>query len=307
MNIHTPRSVSGYLKKKFSNRAFTLIELLVVISIIGMLSSVVFASVQSARQKGTVAAGLKFASHNFRALSIDAFGIWNFDDSGVTTALDSSGNSYNATFATVGGSPVRDNSDRPTNVGSSMYFSAANNNLIATVSGKNLCNTTDIANCGGYTMSMWLRPADVNGGRYMLETGTAAGTRYHLVYFSSAGTVSCGYIGISITFPEALVVANQWQHITCSYKQVTTTTGEMSFYLNGKLIASKSLNLGFTNTSRLIERVAIGNYIGGPLGSVNAFNGRMDDVIIYNRTLTASEVGSVYALSAPKYGLAVAQ
>ena len=69
-------------------KGFTLIELLVVISIISLMSSVVIASLNSARDKGRIAAGQKFGASLHHAIGDELVGEWKFDQD---TLVDTSG------------------------------------------------------------------------------------------------------------------------------------------------------------------------------------------------------------------------
>jgi prepilin-type N-terminal cleavage/methylation domain-containing protein len=114
-------------------RGFTLIELLVVIAIIGILSSVVLASLNSARNKGADAA-VKSNLANARA-EAEIF-------------YDSTGNTYTGVCASTGANTIGDNTDAASQAGSGN-------------------TTSDVCNVGGTpTGSAWAASAP-------LKTGTA--------------------------------------------------------------------------------------------------------------------------------------
>ena len=110
------------MSNKFT-KGFTLIELLVVISIIGLLSSVVLASLGTARDKGRVAAGQQAQTSVHRAYGSDAIFYFDFDGNTIGAIKDSLGNSYSIDASASGCSVDAANS--PNSGGSSLKCTSA--------------------------------------------------------------------------------------------------------------------------------------------------------------------------------------
>lgn len=98
-------------------RGFTLIELLVVIAIIGILSSVVLVSLNTARENGRISAAKQQAAALDRALGSLAVGWFDFDECSGTTAYDQAG-AYTVTLY----SAATWSTDTPSGRGCSLSF-----------------------------------------------------------------------------------------------------------------------------------------------------------------------------------------
>jgi hypothetical protein len=91
-----------------------------------------------------------------------------------------------------------------------------------------------------------------------------------------------------------LTVTNQWQHVALTYD---STNGDARIYLNGAVVAQSNLGTNFTPATAY--PLNFGYRPGGSAdpGGNSRFAGKMDEMSIYNRALSATEIAAIYNAS----------
>lgn len=117
-----------------------------------------------------------------------------------------------------------------------------------------------------------------SGGSFPFELIVSAQANYLGLGFGSATTWPTGRTGVA--FPTA-----QWVHVAVTYSAASVAVASFAGYVGGdpRAFVSGAGYSGLTNST------VIGGVAGG--GSSNFVFGLVDDVRIYNRVLTPSEVG----------------
>lgn len=250
------------------SRAFTLIELLVVISIVALLSSVVAASLNAAREKGRIAAAQQFATGLYHALGSEPGGFWRFDEGSGTVVQDSSGNGWNGTFP---GSGVTWSTDTPTGKGYSVSLAGTSFITLPVAGRTDLQDITD-PNGIGFTMGCWFKASGlppVNQGYIVMRPGWHTG-----IYMSTTGIFGGNLWNAALNnSPNASSAINindgKWHHLAFSANDSTKT---MTLYFDGKQVAS------VTHSQTVYDYGAVQFQIGGN-GNYYAY-GLVDDVVI---------------------------
>lgn len=263
-------------------RAFTLIELLVVISIISLLASVVLASLNSARDKGQLAAGKQFFSSIDSALGDKAIGWWDFDECSGSTAGDKSGSGNSAALQN---SPAWSSSVTPLGIGCSLFFNGVNQYLIGTQSISSLVSSS-------FTVSAWAKRMSTGVNNFILSVGNTPTTNLLLHFgFRNTNVFSCAFYSNDLDTSTTYTDSN-WHLWTCVYD---VSANKRSLYRDGVLIGSDVPSSPFLGSGNL----DIGAALGGSM-----FSGYIDNVRIYLSPLTASEIGKMYAVESPRFKLA---
>ena len=208
---------------------------------------------------------------------------WKLDDGSGTTATDSSGNG-------IHGALVNGPTWTTGNFSGALQFDGINDYVEIPHTNKFLIND-------GGTVAFWFKANTVT-------------KRQGLWSKDSSGFDTGGHLSISIetdftirarlqssaasfTIFSAPVTANRWYHVAFTFG-----SGGMKLYIDGEAPSTNSYTGGFATTSGgsgNFEPIAIGtgtwvsdNFIATPINV--PFQGIIDDVRIYNKSLTSSEI-----------------
>ena len=280
-------------------RAFTLIELLVVISIIGLLSSIVLASLNSSREKARIAAAMQSNASIYHAIGDQIIGHWIFDDATGSTVPDISGYGYNGVL--MSGSSIN-TSDT---FGQNSLASLQLNGSSAGVSmGVRSIRSDSVTVCG------WIKLNNLNSDGAIFSVGSGSNAillwydqedaavmpgessrHTHTFSFNSGPT---GGTNNRIDAGNNAATAGKWQFV-CG----VMNRHIREIYIDG-VLKSKRTDAGYVDGSGLSypqgeER--IGSWASGSMNT----NGLIDDVSVYQTSFTASEVGKMYAEGLPRH------
>ena len=188
-----------------------------------------------------------------------------FDENGGTTVADTSGNSNHGAVSNATWTTGR--------YGSALSFNGTDSWVTVADS-----NSLDLV--GAMTLEAWVFPTDLADWRAVILKETSGDMVYAL--YASDGAVPGGHALIDSEWQRVdgttALTLNTWTHLAATFDGAA-----LRLYINGQLNASTSIS-GNLNTSPWPLR------IGGDAVWGEYFEGTIDEVRVYSRALSQSEI-----------------
>jgi len=147
------------------------------------------------------------------------------------------------------------------------------------------------------SFSVWINTPSTNISQCVLTKDYInGGANFHLRAGTDRLQFSVGYDGgfpgqaIELNVLNSPVNPNQWHHIAGTYDG-----SQLNLYVDSILVGTEYYSGGFSTDNGRPLMIGQKNYRPGtPLNNVCAFEGIIDDVRIYNRALSESEIQELY-------------
>ncbi|MCB9990481.1 MAG: DUF1566 domain-containing protein [Rhodospirillales bacterium] len=239
-----------------------------------------------------------FSVRCVRSVDDGLVGHWTLDETSGTTAADVSGNGNNGTMQ-GGLNAGNDSVTGPGGAGTALKFDGTDD--VIEVADDDLFSFTDGAgNDEPFSIGLWVN-ADNTSNKSLLYKWSA-GVEWRMTFDAIGNSINMqlydGGIADSLTISKLSNYKErqgEWIHFMVTYDGSELASG-LNLYVDGKSVsATKYLSgayAGMNNTASLVQ-------IGAGGGGSTFMDGSIDDVRIYNRALSASEIAQLFCQGIP--------
>jgi predicted outer membrane repeat protein len=208
----------------------------------------------------------------FKALRGGLIAYWAFDEGSGSSATDSSGNGRTGTlmngasFSNAGLPTLKFADPFALNlVGKSHQYVDVGTNI-------NLANSS-------FTVAGWAKRSTTSGKQWIVSQGTNSTDRALVLGFRDSDRFTCAFYNDDLDTQTAYTDTNVWHHWACTFDAATRSR---QIYRDGVLVAS--------DTARgMFQASGVFNLGRAPWNEAY-FSGALDDMRVYNRVLSASEL-----------------
>lgn len=224
-------------------------------------------------------------------ITSNLLGWWKFDEGTGTTAADSSGNGNNGTFT-----------GSPTWVAGQVGTGALSFSVGARILTNDLTATEGVS---AVTWSAWIKPTSLGDLRAILAKfykGTASGHQQFILEESNgtfgdnsgliAAVSSTNGTGNDFVYTGSVLTTGVWTHVAVVFDgSLTGNTNRLKVYINGTQVSTTGTGSIPSTTQTTTSDFSI----GASSDNIANFIGAIDDVRVYNRALSSTDVADLYA------------
>lgn len=218
---------------------------------------------------------------------------WKLDESSGTSAADST---TNALTGTLTNGPTWQSTGGQ--VSGALSFDGSNDYVAVTDPGAG--SVLDATTGDSITLTAWIKPANITGYKAILAKGTTTGVNdmNYDIYLNASG-IQVGFNDASNTYhgmatSSGIVSAGAWQFVAATMTFGSATGWKI--YYNGVEYPVTTTGSPYTTVPSVQNNplwIGAYNEAGGAAVDV-PFNGQIDDVRVYRRNLSATDIKALY-------------